>query len=286
MKDIIYWLQNIEQLTNQLYAKAAEVFQDDLKLSEFLEKIAEDEAWHFHVMGSAANYIASNPIPAPAISIDKETSEKIFQLLSDIKDGLQDNKFSREEIVLKIIQLELSEWNDLFIYVVNALQKIAPEFKYAATRMQSHIKELEFFMEYVEDKPEELKKIRALQPVWVENILIVDDDTILTTLLKSIISRNGNVSIAHNGEEALELIEGKYHKLIISDIDMPKMDGITMYKEAVRKYPSLQNRFLFITGYVSPHKHLFFEKTGIPWLAKPMEIKELREAAERILLLK
>ncbi len=78
MIDITKWLREIEYLSNKVYLQAASIFADDPKLKMFLEDIAEEEAWHYHVMGSAKEYLASIPALVPAISVDKETNNKII----------------------------------------------------------------------------------------------------------------------------------------------------------------------------------------------------------------
>lgn len=124
----------------------------------------------------------------------------------------------------------------------------------------------------------------AVPPVSAENILIVDDERMITDLLKVLFNREGNIDIAHNGQDALELIEEKFYKLIISDIDMPIMDGFSLFKEAVAKFPKLNNRFLFLTGDLSPEKQAFFDKNSVKYLTKPMKIDTLREEASTIII--
>lgn len=153
-----------------------------------------------------------------------------------------------------------------------------------AAKIQAHIKKIEHFIGSIEKRPEVLKKITELPPVWVENILIVDDDEMIKHLIKALLNRSGNIDLADNGKEALKLIEKKFYKLIISDVDMPIMDGLSFFREAVIKFPKLKNRFLFITGYVSVQKESFFNENNLKYLTKPMKINMLREEASKIIL--
>ncbi len=80
------------------------------------------------------------------------------------------------------------------------------------------------------------------------NILILDDDEIITTSCKSIFGAKGyNVSVAKDGEEALSQIKKKEFDLLISDIKLPGIDGITVLKEAKIIKPKLD--VVMITGY-------------------------------------
>jgi CheY-like chemotaxis protein len=260
------------------------MYANDPKLRTLLEHIAEDEAWHYHVMRNAADLMTSNPEIVSAISIDEATKNKIERYFAYIKDGLDNNTISRDELIEKIVEVELSEWNYIFLYVVNALKEKTSEFKYQTASIQGHIKEIEHFLETVENRPETLQQIKQLPPVWVENILIVDDDHNITELLDYLLNREGYIDIVHNGREAMELIHKKYYKLIISDIDMPIMDGLSLFKEAVSKFPSLSSRFLFVSGDLSPERMMFFDTHQLQYIAKPMQINVLREQAKKLLL--
>ena len=218
MKTLIRWLREVEHLANEIYFQAAAVYADDPQFKAFLEHNAEDEAWHYHVMGSAAEFFSSTPAPVPAISVDKVTSDRVMKYFSDIKERLDKKTISKEEFIEKIAELELSEWNDIFLYVVTILKKKTNEFIYPAARIQAHIKGMIRFLEKTGHQDVILKKLKALPPVWTENILIVDDEEMITTLIKSLLNREGNIDIAKNGEEALNYIEKKFYKLIISDI--------------------------------------------------------------------
>lgn len=105
MKNIIKWLREIEHLAGEMYLQAASIYKTDANLKRFLERTAEDEAWHYHVMGSAAALLASEPNSIPAISVDKETGDKIVKLISDIRIGLEQKTLQRDELIEKIVAL-------------------------------------------------------------------------------------------------------------------------------------------------------------------------------------
>lgn len=284
MKDIIDWLKSVEHIAGEVYLEAAATFSHEKDLSEFLHQLAEEEAWHFHVMGSAANFLQSEPDFVPAISVDKETEDRIISYFKTMRKGMESKTLSRNDLLEKIVRAEMSEWNDIFTYVVNTLKEKSPEFKYPAARIQSHLKGVEYFLQNIEKQPDILTKISQLPPVWVESILIAEDDPMVANLIKSLLNRDGKIDIAENGKDALELIQSKYYKLIISDIDMPVMDGITLFEETKKVFPNIHTRFLFITGNLSPERQLFLKNSDVQFLAKPMEIKTLREMAYQIIL--
>lgn len=284
MKKLVRWLREVEHKANVMYLKAAAAYADDPQFNAFLEHIAEDEAWHYHVMGSAAEYFDSIPPPLSVISVDKDTSDKVINFFSDIGEHLDRKTLSKEEFIEKMVEAELSEWNDIFLYVVNILKEKTNEFRYPAIRIQGHIKKIVRFLERTDNHFIISKKLRELPPVWTENILIVDDEEMITTLIKSLLNRDGNIDVAHNGAEALNYLNKKFYKLVISDIDLPKMDGLSFYKKSVAKFPTLKKRFLFMSGDLSPERKAFFDENHLKYLSKPMKIKELREVASEIIL--
>ena len=79
-----------------------------------------------------------------------------------------------------------------------------------------------------------------------KTILIVDDSTSLRTVVKLALSRAGyEVIEAGDGEEALTKLDGRKINLIVSDVNMPRMDGITFLTQVkavddlVKSFPSL-----------------------------------------------
>ncbi|MBV5329838.1 MAG: response regulator [Chlorobium sp.] len=284
MRKLIDWLREIEQLASEVYRQASALYADDPDFSVFLEHLAEDETWHSRVMGKAADYLQAEPTCIPAISMDKETSDRIERYFADMEEGLENKTLTKQALIEKIIEAERSEWNHIFLYVVNFLTEKNSEFGYPAARLQAHIKEIEYYVASLGSGAEFIQKFNELPKVWVESILIVDDEKMITSLIQALLERSGKIDVAHDGQQALQLIENKYYKLIITDIDMPVMDGISLYKEVIDKYPKTCSRFLFITGDLSPERQAFFDANQLRYLAKPMQIKTLKEEADRILL--
>ena len=100
MNDIIDWLINIEHLAGETYNRTARYFSDDAELKSFLEKIAEDEAWHFHIMGSASENLKKLPISDYAVSIDKETDLKIKGLFHELSEKMDSGSVLRNRGIL------------------------------------------------------------------------------------------------------------------------------------------------------------------------------------------
>jgi len=284
VKEIIKWLRTVELLAQQTYLEAAGLHAADQSFAHFLERLADDEAGHYRIMQHADTVINGGEPLLPAIALDVETSEKILNYFYGMKRGITDGSLTKEELFECIVQAELSEWNDIFVYVVNTLKERMPRYKSSVAGIQSHLKTIEMYVEERGDLSSTLNKIKKLPPVWIEKILIVEDMEMIADLIKALLNRDGDIDIARDGEEGLRMIEEKYYKLVISDIDMPKMNGIEMYTTVVRRFPKLKERFILMSGDISPERKRFILKNKLKFLAKPMNIRQLRELCMDILL--
>ena len=115
----------------------------------------------------------------------------------------------------------------------------------------------------------------------MRRVLIVDDDLVLLDLLKMMLSKNYEVITATNGEEAVELYKRYKPDIVLMDILMPKMDGITATKIIKSMDPNAI--VLAITAY-APHKGEEMLKAGaLDIIEKPIKKKELIEKIEKFL---
>lgn len=71
MKEIVTWLKDVET-ASQVYEQAAQIFEEDSTLKKLFTELAEEEAWHYSVMGSAIKFIGSSSDICPAVLIDNK----------------------------------------------------------------------------------------------------------------------------------------------------------------------------------------------------------------------
>ena len=111
-------------------------------------------------------------------------------------------------------------------------------------------------------------------------ILLVDDEIIFTeNMAKLLTSRGYLVTAVNNGESAIIMLEEKDFDVVVLDLKMPGMDGITTLKEI--KKLGLFTETLILTGHGSVDTALEAIKIGAyDYLAKPCEIDELVEKIE------
>ncbi len=110
-----------------------------------------------------------------------------------------------------------------------------------------------------------------------KRILIVEDEDIITDLIKGVLEEESNiVDIARNGKEALKIISTNQYDIIVCDIKMPHMSGITLFNEIKTMNPSLAQRFIFITGDLSTETIEFLKETGNEVITKPFRVEKLK----------
>lgn len=113
----------------------------------------------------------------------------------------------------------------------------------------------------------------------MEKVLIVEDEEIITTLIKGILENEGySVDLASNGEDALTMIDENSYVFIVCDIKMPQMDGKEFFSRIKTLNQGLASKILFITGDPSKETLDFIQETGNSYLAKPFKIEEFMTA--------
>ncbi len=114
-------------------------------------------------------------------------------------------------------------------------------------------------------------------------ILAIDDNPDIRDLVAVILTKRGHeVDMAQDGMEGLKMAHTKQYDIIISDIDMPIMNGIEFYKRLIKTMPFMKQRVLFITGNKDREVDAFLQEMGVRRLAKPFTPVDLLEALHEI----
>lgn len=113
-------------------------------------------------------------------------------------------------------------------------------------------------------------------------ILIVDDDGSLCKCVEEALSGNGlSCTSVQDPIKALKTIHSNQHEIAILDINMPKMDGISLAKEIKKTHPHVG--IIIITGYGSLHNAVEAIKAGVyDFIQKPFKIDELLLSVKRL----
>lgn len=115
------------------------------------------------------------------------------------------------------------------------------------------------------------------------NILVVDDEKDTCLLLRQVLEKEGYIiDSANSGVEALNILTKKKINLVITDLNMPEMDGLALIREA-RKLKT-NTKFIMMTAYGEIETYLDAINMGVfDYLNKPMEISDIRNAVKKAL---
>ncbi|MBN1823809.1 MAG: response regulator [Endomicrobiales bacterium] len=110
-----------------------------------------------------------------------------------------------------------------------------------------------------------------------KNVLVVDDEADVLIVLKEFLSKIGfNVMTSCGGRDALEIVKSNPVHLVLLDIAMPELDGISTLREIKKIRPKLL--IVMITGNSSSHKIVeAFSSGAYDYLIKPIDFSYLRE---------
>lgn len=116
-------------------------------------------------------------------------------------------------------------------------------------------------------------------------ILVVDDEPTILDLLIEVLGQAGHrVDTADNGEEARRKVTAGEYDLVLTDVRMPQMDGVELYRTVLANKPALRDRVVFMTGdLIDPDTTGFLAEVNAPTVAKPMDLRELNDIVRRML---
>jgi two-component system chemotaxis response regulator CheY len=116
-------------------------------------------------------------------------------------------------------------------------------------------------------------------------ILTVDDSASMREMVRATLTSAGyQVVEAVDGQEALDYARGNPCDLVISDVNMPRMDGITLVHE-LRSLPHYRlTPLLLLTTESSQEKKLEGKRAGATgWIVKPFNPDQLLATMARVL---
>ncbi len=279
MQILVEWLKSMESRAHNLYINASDYFKDDVEFSLFLRDLASDEGLHLKLMNEAADFINEVKMELMAdITIDLYTKQRIEAPFTAYHQLLEEGKLSKEEFLNAIAEIEYSEMNEMFLYVIRTLKHFKGTFQFTAAQIQEHKKRMIDYVRSNEAGGSVLKKLNHLPNVWEKRMLVVDDNEALRLLFSELFKKKTIVEVSPDGIDALLKTKDTYFDVILSDIDMPKMNGIDFYKKATALQPELGNNFIFCSAFLTPDNKEFINKQNIPVLEKPVSLAELQSA--------
>ena len=115
----------------------------------------------------------------------------------------------------------------------------------------------------------------------IQQILVVDDEAVVRNAVSRALHDRGiQCTASATGQKALDLLDQHAFDLVLLDIRMPDMDGITVLKHIRHKHP--QTGVIMITGYPAIDSAVHCIKLGaLDYLVKPFRLAELDAAMKK-----
>ena len=116
-------------------------------------------------------------------------------------------------------------------------------------------------------------------------ILAVDDSASMRQMVAFTLSGAGyDVTDACDGQQALDSAKSQQFDVVVSDVNMPVMDGITLIKE-LRKLPQYRTTpLLLLTTESSGDKKMEGKQAGATgWIVKPFNPEQLLKTIKRVI---
>jgi DNA-binding NtrC family response regulator len=111
----------------------------------------------------------------------------------------------------------------------------------------------------------------------IQTILVVDNENNTCFGLKALLSREGyHVECVGNGHEGLQFLRENSAQLVISDIRMPVMDGLSFLKQIKEKHPHINVILMTAFGCLDSYIDAM-NKGAFEYLIKPLKIHELKK---------
>jgi len=114
------------------------------------------------------------------------------------------------------------------------------------------------------------------------NILLVDDEPDLRASLGDVLRDEGHaVDVAGDGETAMARLAARPFHLVVTDVRLPKVDGLTLLRRIRRDFPATEVLLMTAYGTIGDAVSAMKDE-AVDYLTKPFDIGTLVTAVERV----
>lgn len=282
VKDVIDWQLQIERLAGDIYREAAERFSEDGSFSNFMAELADEEDIHFKLIENAEkNLLDKKEYPVSAIMIDQDIKERVEIPLRDLYEQIiSAHRINKKALMKIIVNVEFAELNNIFIYVLSSLQNEDQEIRQITEIVRSHTERIKSFIDEHYDDLDISDLIKKLPVIGKKKILIIDEHMPTRLFMARMLEEFGKIEIASSSQEALKMLDSLYFDVIVSDIDMPVMDGIEIFMMAIKASPNIADHFVFYTDTITEDIKSLCKTHNIICMKKPFGINQLFKAVQ------
>jgi ATP-dependent Lon protease len=123
--------------------------------------------------------------------------------------------------------------------------------------------------------------VRILHATRKPHILVVDDEKVTRQNIEHVLAKAGyRIMTVENGAEALDLLTRNTFDVILTDLKMEKIDGMTLLSRVKQDYPSTE--VIVITGYATvPTAVEAIKRGSYQFITKPLKLDEIRDAVKK-----
>jgi two-component system chemotaxis response regulator CheY len=118
-----------------------------------------------------------------------------------------------------------------------------------------------------------------------KTIMVVDDSTSIRQVSKMVLTSKGyDVVTAEDGQDALQQLDGRKIHLIISDLNMPRLDGLSLLRK-VKELPAYKfTPFVMLTTESGESFMTQGKNAGAKaWMVKPFQPEALMNVVQKLL---
>ncbi|MCG8570442.1 MAG: response regulator, partial [Spirochaetes bacterium] len=215
--------------------------------------------------------------------------EVIKESLTRIKDSITDNielvqkdKITENNIIHFILNLEFSEWNDIFLYIIDSARHNVSESKQAAARIRNHIQKIEYNIKNIfHDDQNILAQLETITKTWEYKILIIEDDEKVLSLLKIYLNNKYQLFPVTNLAEAVERIKSDYFDLIIYNKQMTQ-DGNSLFDFPLPSGLKLNKKTILLSD---SENNANTDQQNNPFIfQKPIKIQQFVSTVDKMIL--
>ena len=109
-------------------------------------------------------------------------------------------------------------------------------------------------------------------------VLYVEDNVLLRSAAVRFLSKEYDVSTVGNGRDALDLITKQDFDAVVSDVEIPYMNGVELHAQVAQVKPELAAKFIFVSGGMDREIAEVLEALPNQLLMKPFRFQDLGEA--------